>query len=309
MGSYVLKRLFHSLLVILGISFFTFSLLQMSGDPVALLVGQNATPQEIEEARGYYGFNDPFIVQYFNYLKKLVRFDFGTSYRRQVPVIDLILEYFPNTLMLATVAYIIAMFLAIPMGVIAAIRKDTVRDFSISTLAMLGQAIPVYWSGLIFIIVFSVTLRWLPAGGSGFDKHIILPALVLVLFSTARVTRMSRSSMLEVLNQDYIRTAKSQGIKPWRINFKYALKSASIPIVTLIGMEYLFLLEGTFIVETIFSWPGVGLLTINSVYTRDYPVVQGTVIFITFIILFLNLFVDILYTYLDPRIRYGKKTS
>jgi ABC-type dipeptide/oligopeptide/nickel transport system permease component len=308
MGTYIIKRLIHSVLVLLGISLFTFLLLFLSGDPVRLIMPFDATQAELAAAREKLGFNEPFHIQYLHFLGRVARLDFGMSLRRQVPSIDLIWEYFPNTLFLASIGFLLSILIAVPAGILAAIKRNSVMDFLISIVVLIGQATPLYWLGLIFILIFAVHFGWFPSGGFGYTKHVVLPALTLAVFSTSRIARMSRSSMLEVLAQDYIRTAKSQGIAEFLVNFKFALKSAAIPIITLIGVEYCILLEGSIVTETIFSWPGLGRLIVQSVYDRDYPVVQACILFITAIITFVNLGVDILYTYLDPRIKYGGST-
>jgi peptide/nickel transport system permease protein len=306
MGTYIIRRLVHSIIVLFGITFFVFLLLHLSGDPVRLLLPFDATDEQYRAMKQAMGFNDPFFVQYFRFLEKAVRLDFGMSLRNQVPVFGLISGYFKNTLLLATAAFTIALFVAVPAGILSAIKRNSILDFIISIFVVIGQAVPLYWLGLMLILIFSVDLRLLPSGGFGYTKHLVLPAITLGVFSMSRIARMSRSSMLEVLNQDFIRTPRSQGIAETKVNFKYALKAAAIPIVTLIGTEYCILLEGTVVTETIFSWPGVGQLVVQAAYARDYPVVQALVVLITAIIVFFNLATDVIYTYLDPRIKYGK---
>jgi peptide/nickel transport system permease protein len=306
MGTYIIRRLVHSIIVLFGITFFVFLLLHLSGDPVRLLLPFDATDEQYRAMKQAMGFNDPFFVQYFRFLEKAVHLDFGMSLRNQVPVFGLISGYFKNTILLATAAFLIALIIAVPAGILSAIKRNSILDFVISIFVVIGQAVPLYWLGLMLILIFSVDLRLLPSGGFGYTKHLILPAVTLGVFSMSRIARMSRSSMLEVLNQDYIRTPRSQGITETKVNFKYALKAAAIPIVTLIGTEYCILLEGTVVTETIFSWPGVGQLVVQAAYARDYPVVQALVVLITAIIVFFNLATDIIYTYLDPRIKYGK---
>ena len=294
------------MIVLFGITLLVFLLLYLSGDPVRLLLPFDATEAQYQAMKQDMGFNDPFFVQYARFLERAVHFDFGMSLRNQVPVFGLIFGYFKNTLLLASAAFAIALLIAIPSGILSAIKRNSLLDFVISIFVVIGQATPLYWLGLMLILVFCVDLRWLPSGGFGYTKHLILPAITLGVFSMSRIARMSRSSMLEVLNQDYIRTPRSQGINEPQVNFKYALKAAAIPIVTLIGTEYCILLEGTIVTETIFSWPGVGQLVVQAAYARDYPVVQAVVIMITIIIVCVNLGVDVIYTYLDPRIKYGK---
>jgi ABC-type dipeptide/oligopeptide/nickel transport system permease component len=306
MGTYIVQRLLHSLLVLLGITLFVFTLLHLSGDPVRLFMPPDTTPEQLEAARERLGFKDAFHVQYLRFLGRVVRADFGNSYKSAVPAVDLIREYFPNTLLLTTVGFLIAVTVAIPAGILSAIKHNTVFDFLISFVVLVGQATPLYWLGLVLIMLFAVRLGWLPSGGFGYTRELILPAATLAVFSMSRIARMCRSSMLEVLMREYVRTARSQGIREVLVNFRFAFKNAAIPIITLMGVEFCVLLEGSVVTETIFSWPGVGRLVVNAVYNRDYPVVQAVVIFITTIIVFANLGVDILYTYLDPRIKYGR---
>jgi peptide/nickel transport system permease protein len=306
MGYYVLKRLLHSVLVLFGITFFVFCLLYLSGDPVRLLLPFDATEEQYRALRQELGFDQPFHIQYLDFLQRAVRLDFGMSLRNKVPVTALIKEYFRNTLLLASSAFGFALIIAIPAGILSAIKRNSIWDFFLSSFVVIGQATPLYWLGLMLMLVFAVQLGWFPTGGFGFTRNLILPTITLGFFSMSRIARMSRSSMLEVLGQDYIRTAKSQGIKETKVTFKYALKAAAIPIVTLMGTEFCILLEGTVVTETIFSWPGVGRLVVQASYARDYPVIQGLVIVITVIIVFVNFLIDILYTYLDPRIKYGK---
>lgn len=309
MGIYILKRLFHCVLVLAGITFLVFSLLFLSGNPVKLMMPPDSSNEEIQAAMEELGFSDPFHIQYFRFLSRVARLDFGNSLRRQVPVMDLIKERFVNTLLLASVAYALAISIAIPAGVLAALKRNSIWDFIISTFVLIGQATPVYWLGLVLLLIFVVGLGWFPAGGFGYTKHLVLPVISVAVFCTARTARMSRSAMLEVLRQDYIRTAKSQGIREVLVNFKFAFRNAVIPIITLAGMEFCVILEGSVVTEMIYSWPGVGRLIIQAVYDRDYPVVQGVVLLVATIILFVNLGLDILYTYLDPRIRYVKTAN
>jgi ABC-type dipeptide/oligopeptide/nickel transport system permease component len=306
MGTYIIKRLFHSLLVLIGITLLVFFLTYLSGDPVRLMMPIDATSVELEAARKELGFNDPFHIQYLHFLGRVVKLDFGMSLRRQVPTTKLIKESLLNTLLLASVGFTIAIIIAVPAGVFSAIKRNSIFDFIISICVLIGQATPLYWLGLVFILVFAVKFGWFPSGGFGYTKNLVLPAITIAIFSAARIARTSRSSMLEVLAQDYVRTARSQGIGELLVNFKFAFKNAAIPIITLIGVEFCIMIEGTVVTETIFSWPGVGRLVVQSVYDRDYPVIQAIVIVITIIIVFSNLGIDILYTYIDPRIKYGK---
>jgi len=303
---YIIKRLYHGILALTGITFLVFLLLYMAGDPVRLLLPFDATQEDYYELREELGFDKPFHIQYWTFFKNTVKLDFGISLRNKIPVSELLKEYFKNTLILATSAFALALLIAVPAGIMSAIRRNSILDLVLSIFVTIGQATPLYWLGLMLMLLFSVKLGWFPTGGFGLTNHLVLPMITLGVFSTSRIARMTRSSMLEILGQDYIRTAKSQGIKKLQINYKYALKAAAIPILTLIGTEYCILLEGTVVTETIFSWPGIGRLVVQAAYARDYPVIQGIVIVITAIIVCVNLIIDILYSYLDPRIRYSK---
>jgi ABC-type dipeptide/oligopeptide/nickel transport system permease component len=249
------------------------------------------------------GFNDPFIVQYGRFLGGAFRGDFGQSVRHGQPAFDLVLERLPATFELAGAGLLIALCLAVPAGILSAVRRNSLVDYVSTVIALLGQSMPTFWLGIMLILVFSVQFALLPSSGRGTLSHLVLPALTLGLFSTARITRLTRSGMLEVLNQDYIRTARAKGVSSRPIVWKHAFKNAAIPIVTIVGIELGTLLGGSVITETIFAWPGVGRLSVQAIYNRDYPVVQAAVFLLASTFVVVNLVVDVLYTYLDPRIR------
>ena len=304
MRSYLLRRLWQSLLVLFGVSVVVFLILHLTGDPAALLLPPDATAEDIAKFRTAMGFDDPVAVQYVRFLKGAVRGDFGESLRHGEPAMGLVLERLPATFELAGAGLLIALTLAIPAGIVSAVRRNTTVDYVSTVVALLGQAMPTFWLGIMLILVFSVRLNWLPSSGRGSLEHMILPAITLGLFTTARITRLTRSGMLEVLGQDYIRTARAKGVGEPPVVWKHALKNASIPIVTIVGIELGTLLGGSVITETIFAWPGVGRLSVQAIFNRDYPVVQSAVFLLASTFVIVNLLVDVVYTYLDPRIRY-----
>jgi ABC-type dipeptide/oligopeptide/nickel transport system permease component len=302
--SYLLRRLWQSLLVIFGVSVVVFLILHLTGDPAALLLPPDATAEDIAKFRHDMGFDDPVAVQYVRFLKGAVRGDFGESIRHGEPAMGLVVERLPATFELAGAGLLIALALAIPAGIVSAVRRNTSVDYISTIVALLGQAMPTFWLGIMLILVFSVRLNWLPSSGRGDLEHLILPAITLGLFTTARITRLTRSGMLEVLGQDYIRTARAKGVGEPPVVWKHALKNASIPIVTIVGIELGTLLGGSVITETIFAWPGVGRLSVQAIFNRDYPVVQSAVFLLASTFVIVNFLVDVVYTYLDPRIRF-----
>ena len=303
MSVYLLRRLAQSVLVLLGVSFVVFFILYLTGDPALVLLPPDATAEDIREFRARMGFNDPFIVQYGRFLGGALRGDFGQSVRHGEPAFGLVLERLPATFELSGAALLVALVLAIPAGVVSAVRRNTATDYVATVVALLGQSMPTFWLGIMLILIFSVQLNVLPSSGRGGLEHLLLPAVTLGLFTTARITRLTRSGMLEVLNQDYIRTARAKGVSGPPVVWKHAFKNAAIPIVTIVGIELGTLLGGSVITETIFAWPGVGRLSVQAIYNRDYPVVQAAVFLLASTFVLVNLVVDLLYTYLDPRIR------
>ena len=305
MRSYLLRRLWQSLLVLFGVSVVVFLILHLTGDPAALLLPPDATAEDIAKFRTAMGFDDPVAVQYLRFLKGAVRGDFGESLRHGEPAMALVLERLPATFELAGAGLLIALCLAIPAGIVSAVRRNTSVDYVSTVVALLGQAMPTFWLGIMLILVFSVRLNWLPSSGRGGLEHLILPAFTLGLFTTARITRLTRSGMLEVLGQDYIRTARAKGVSEMWVVAKHTLKNAAIPIVTITGLQFGTLLGGAVVTETVFSWPGIGRLAIQSIYNRDYPVVQCTVFLAALMFIVINFCVDLIYGFLDPRIRSG----
>jgi peptide/nickel transport system permease protein len=304
MRSYLLRRLWQAVLVLFGVSVVVFLILHLTGDPAALLLPPDATAEDVTSFRTSMGFDDPVAVQYLRFLKGALRGDFGESLRHGEPAMHLVLERLPATYELAGAGLLLALCLAIPAGIISAVKRNTPIDYISTVVALMGQAMPTFWLGIMLILVFSVRLSWLPSSGRGDFQHLILPAVTLGLFTTARITRLTRSGMLEVLGQDYIRTARAKGVSEQPVVWKHALKNASIPIVTIVGIELGTLLGGSVITETIFAWPGVGRLSVQAIFNRDYPVVQAAVFILASSFVFLNFLVDVAYTWLDPRIRF-----
>lgn len=305
MFQYVLKRLLSTIPVLLGISLLLFLMLRMlPGDPAQVLAGQMASPADIQIIRQQLGLDKPVIVQYGIFLSRLARFDLGRSARTQHPVIKEIWARLPNTMLLAVAAISLACLFGIPAGIISAVRPYTWMDYLFTTIALFGISMPVFWLGLMLMVIFSITLQWLPAGGTGSWKHMILPSFTLAAFVVAFITRMTRASMIEALSQDYTTTARSKGLKEQVVIVKHALKNALIPIITVVGLQFGLLLGGAVLTETVFAWPGLGRLIVESILARDYPVIQGAILIFGLLYILVNLAVDLLYAYIDPRIKY-----
>ncbi len=302
---YLLRRVGQSLIVVLGITAIVFLMVRLTGDPVRLMVPADATQADMDLLREQLGFNDPLYVQYGRFVGGLVHGDFGSSLRFRAPALPLLLERLPATAELAVAALLLSLAIAIPAGILAALYKDTPLDFLAMLAALIGQSIPGFWLGLMLILLFAVELGWLPTSGREGLDSLILPAITLALFYTGRLARLVRSSMLDVLYEDYVRTARAKGLPEWLIIARHALKNASLPVVTIIGLEFGALLSGAVITETVFSWPGVGLLAVNAVLARDFPLVQAIVVFMAIVFVLVNLLIDVLYLKLDPRIRYA----
>jgi peptide/nickel transport system permease protein len=303
MNTFLFRRLLQSLVVLFGVSFVVFAILHLTGDPALVLLPPDASPEDVRRFREVMGFNDPFFVQYGRFLKGALQGDFGQSVRHGEPAFGLVVERMPATFELAGAALALALCLAIPAGIVSAVRRNTALDYLATVVALFGQSLPTFWLGIMLILLFSVQFHLLPSSGRGTLEHLILPAVTLGLFTTARITRLTRSGMLEVLNQDYIRTARAKGVSDSPVVWKHALKNAAIPIVTIVGIELGTLLGGSVITETIFAWPGVGRLSVQAIANRDYPVVQAAVFLLASTFVLVNLMVDVVYTYLDPRIR------
>ena len=300
---YTLKRLSLAIVVAITVSFVTFMLLRLSGDPAMALAGENATPEEIEVVRHQYGLDRPIIIQYVNWARRALGGDFGVSPYFNQPVEKIIGGRLGITMTLGGCALAFAICLAVPMGVLAAIRPNTWIDRVALTISVLGQAMPSFFFGLILIIIFGVMLRWLPISGSSTWRHFILPAIALGYYATPAIMRLTRSGMLEVLASDYIRTARAKGLKAGVVLFKHALRNAIIPVVSLLAVQFGFMLGGSLVIETIFAINGVGFLGYESISRNDLPMVQAIVLLVSMFYVTLTFFSDLLNAFLDPRIR------
>lgn len=310
MGVYIIRRLLQTIPVLLGVTALVYFILFQTGDPTFLMVSTDASREEVERIRRELGFDQPWYIQYLQFLGRAVRGDFGVSLRQGQPVFDLILERYPATLELTFAAMFIALALALPLGVISATRRNSAVDNLAMAFALVGQSTPVFFLGIILLFVFGGLLGWFPIGGRSRGepldelRHLVLPAVTLGTFSVARNARLVRSTLLEVLGQDYVRTARAKGLAERVVIWHHALKNALIPVVTVVGLEFGTLLGGAVITETVFAWPGVGSLVIKAIGQKDFPVVVGTVTILSASFVLINLVVDLLYGYLDPRVRY-----
>ncbi len=288
----------------LGVSFIVFTIMFFTpGDPAKIMLGERAPQAEVAALRTQMGLDDPFIVQFFNFIRNATRGDFGRSLVTRRPVAEELFARFPATLQLAASAVLIAVAIGIPVGILSAIKQYSFFDGAAMTLALVGVSMPNFWQGLMMILLFSVYLRWLPSSGIGTFRHLIMPAVTLGTSSAALITRMTRSSMLEVVRQDYIRTARAKGLTERVVINRHALKNALIPVVTVIGLQFGYLLGGAVLTETVFAWPGVGRMMVDAIRQKDFPVVQAGVLLLAVAFSVVNLVVDILYAYIDPRIK------
>lgn len=304
MSRYILKRLVMLIPVLIGVTFMVYFILSLSpGDTASIIAGEGADAQTIEAVRKDLGLDQPIIVQYGKYMFDLIRGDMGQSYQTKRDVFPTIMSAFPNTAKLAFWSILVAIGIALPIGIISATRQYSMFDNVGMVAALLGVATPNFWLGLMLIILFSLNLRWLPSGGMGGWKNYIMPAITLGTGDAALITRMTRSSMLEVVRQDYIRTARAKGVPEKTVIRKHALKNALIPVVTVIGLQFGSLLGGATLTETVFAWPGLGRLIVDSIKSKDAPLVLGGVVFLTITFSIVNLVVDIIYAFIDPRIK------
>lgn len=307
MGSYIAKRLLQTIFVLIGISLVTFILLQVvPGDPVALMLERRADAETIARVRHELGLDRPYIVQYLDFVKGAIHLDFGTSYFTREVVTDALLRSFRVTFKLACMSFVFAAAVGIPCGIFAAAKRGKGIDTVVMVLSIIGVSAPAFWVAIILQIVFGLRLNWFPI--SGFDSSLsyVLPSIALGARYAGNMARITRTSMLEVLNQDYIRTARAKGVRRSVIILKHALKNALIPIVTLIGTDFGYMLTGSMLIEKVFSIPGIGKLAVDAMSNRDLPLLEGTVMYIAFVFVIVNLIVDISYAFLDPRIRIGK---
>ena len=304
MQQFITRRLLDAIFVVLGVSFVVFIMVHLSGDPVLLMLPLDASQQQVDEFRHRLGFDRPLLVQYLRFLSGAARGDFGNSLRFNQPALRLVAERLPATAELALVSLALAAGFGVPAGVIAAVGRGRGWDVGIRVLALVGQAVPIFWLGIMLILLFGERLRVLPTSGIGTWRHIILPAASLAAYSAASISRLQRSAMLEVLGREYVMTARAKGLRNFTVITKHALRNALIPVVTVIGLQMGTLLGGAIITETIFAWPGVGRLSLQAIQSRDYVLVQASVFVVATVFVLINLVVDILYAVLDPRIRY-----
>ena len=305
MRRYLVARLAQTVLVVLLSLTAVFGMVRLTGDPVLLFMPMDIQAKDVDEFRERLGFNNPLAVQYARFLGAAVRGDFGESLRYRRDALGLVIERLPATLLLAGAALALTLLVAVPLGVLAAVRRDTAFDHVSTVITVLGQATPGFWLGLMLIYLFAVQLRWLPTGGMGTAAHVVMPAVVLAAFYSARVARLTRSAVLDTLGEDYVLTARAKGLAETRVIGKHTLRNSAIPIVTLAGLEAGQLLGGAVVTETIFAWPGLGRLTVQALLNRDFPVVMAAVSFTSIVYTLMNLLVDVAYGWLDPRVRRG----
>jgi ABC-type dipeptide/oligopeptide/nickel transport system permease component len=304
MATFLVRRLFGAVLVLFGVAVTVFVILHLTGDPALIMLPPEASKADIATFRHEYGFDKPVLVQFGDFAVRAVRGDFGNSIRHGDPAMSEALSRLPATAELAFAALVLACLVAIPAGIIAAAKRESPFDYLMRGVSLVGQAAPVYWLGIMLILIFGVQLGWLPIAGRGGWRHLILPTVTLGAFTMARLMRITRSGMLDVARADYVRTALAKGLTPIVVTLKHALRNAIIPIVTIVGLELGNLLSGAVITETIFSWPGIGRLGVQAIYDRDYPVVEAIVILTAAVFVGLNLLVDVFYAALDPRVTY-----
>ncbi|SEI90106.1 peptide/nickel transport system permease protein [Bhargavaea ginsengi] len=301
---YLLKSLLKTIPVLLLITMIVFVLMRLTGDPVSLMLPENATAEERDTLRESLGLNDPLPVQYLAFLGDLVKGDFGDSFRYNMDALDLVLERLPATLELAIASMIVAVIISVPLGILSAIKRNSVLDLFITGGAVVGKAMPNFWLGIMLILFFSVTFQLLPVSGRGTLAHLVLPAITLGTGIAAEMTRLIRSSMLEILGQDFIRTARSKGLRETVVVNQHAFRNALIPVVTIMALQTATLVGGTLITETVFAWPGLGQLLVQAVNLRDMAVVQAATFIIAIFVILSNLSADLIYRLLDPRIKY-----
>lgn len=317
MTNYALGRILYTLPVLLAATVIIFMLLHLvPGDPAYVIGGQEAIEEELTAIRERLGLDQPLPVQYFYYLRNLLQGDMGRSYYFHEDIMKLVADTIPATLELASAALLFSLLVSIPVGVLSATRRNSWIDRTSMVGAVIGTSIPIFWLGIMLIYLFAVELGWLPASGRGERlwtvgglQHLILPAISLGSLMMASTTRLTRAAMLEVLQEDYIRTARAKGLREQKVIYGHALRNALIPVVTNVGLQIGGLLSGSFITETVFAWPGLGRLSVEAMFRRDYPLIQGTMLMVVFFFILINLVVDLLYSVLDPRISYGSSAA
>lgn len=304
MTRYVLRRLLFALIALFAVSVITFAAVRASGDATYLLVGMDASQDDIAAVRAKYGLDKPLLSQYTTYVGHVLRGDFGTSIKYGVPALDLVLSRLPHSIVLALTGFALALLVGVPLGIQAAVRRGTAADYGATAFALVGQAMPGFWVGTMLQLLFAVSLGWLPSGGGGTLWHLVLPAVTVSWFSMAAFARLTRNSMLDVLDADFVKFARVKGNTEASVIWRHAFRNAALPLVTFAGLNLGTLLGGAVVVESVFAWPGVGQLMIASIGSRDYPVVQAAVIVTAALFLLVNFVVDLLYGVLDPRIRH-----
>jgi peptide/nickel transport system permease protein len=301
---FLARRIFQSVLVVAGVLTVVFALVRLSGDPITLFITEETPKERIPEIRRQLGLDRPLPLQYVHFWSQVLRGDFGLSLRFQEPALGVVLERLGRTVELAVASTIVATALAIPLGVLSAWRRGSAIDHLAVGLALAGQSLPVFWVGIMLVAVFAVELRILPTSGTGTWRHLVLPTVTLAIYSLGTLTRLTRSSMLEVLGQEYVRTARAKGLPEEIVLRRHALKNASLAVITMLGFEFSVMLGGAIITETVFAWPGVGRLIVQAITVRDYPLVQATLFVLALFVIAINLAIDIAYATLDPRIRF-----
>ena len=305
MKGYIVRRLLQGVVAIVGALLIVFVAQRLSGDPVALMLPMDATEEDFAAMRQALGLDRPLPVQFVVFIANAVQGDFGDSYQWQAPAMALLLERLPATLELALAGLVFALLLAVPLGVISAVHRGGVVDRVAKLFAMLGQAVPGFWIGLLLILFIAVELQWLPAFGRGGLANLVLPAIALGWYPVAAMTRTLRSSMLDILDSDYVRMERAIGLPERWITWRFALRNAFVPLVTMIGVYFANMLGGAFVIEVVFAWPGVGRAVVDAVFARDFPVVQAGVVLAAVVFVVVNLIVDLSYGFIDPRIRHG----
>ncbi|HEV8614980.1 MAG TPA: ABC transporter permease [Methylomirabilota bacterium] len=305
MKRYAVRQLVQLAVVVVGISMLAFAILHVIGDPVTLLLPQNAGKEEYERYHKLLGLDKPVYVQYWKFASRAVQGDFGKSWYTDTPAFKLVLERMPPTLYLTSAGFVMALLIALPLGILAALKRHSLVDNLCTMLAVAGQAMPIFWLGIMLIIIFAVRLRALPASGYGTWQHFIMPAFTLGAFLAPITMRLVRSGVIEIMNLDYIRTARAKGVGESAVVVKHAFRNACIPVITVLGLQFGQLLGGAIVTETVFAWPGVATLTVDSIRNQDFPVVQCAVVLLALIIVSINFVVDIIVGFIDPRIRVG----
>jgi peptide/nickel transport system permease protein len=306
MTAYILRRLAQSALTLLGVSVLVFVILRvLPGDPAKMLLPEGAPQSAVEELNRQLGLREPWPLQYGLFIRSVVRGDFGQSFQYRAPAFRVVIERLPATVELAAVAMALTVLFGVSIGIVAAVRRGTRYDYAGTIVAVLGQSLPNFWLGIMLILLFGVALRWLPTSGFEGWRYLILPGVTLAAFPTALVARLTRSSMLEILNRDFIRTGRAKGLDERSVVLRHALRNAAIPVLTVLGVQIGTLLGGAVITESVFAWPGMGKLIVDAIFFRDFPVVQTVLILSATVFVLINLAVDLLYTIIDPRIRYS----